>query len=375
MFACVGIGAAGNNIADEFAKLGYPSIAVNFSKTDLDSLINVKNRLHLIGSEGVGKQRNEAIRLMQNNWESTVDFITQNFSQPSIEIILIAFSTSGGTGSGLSPFVIEILKEKMTDKIIVGCPILPDNYEVIGSQINNQEASEELSELDICVLPIDNQSLLRNLNKKIPKNILYEEINNKFVQLIHQIDSYTNKFSKNGIVDKRDVIQLFSTSGVMSIIDTQIADFTNFKLDSKSFNEKIQRSWKKSNIFAPIQFERVLRAGIIFDGDEKIMEYLHYDKLFDTFSHAPIDLFEGYYHDGDGKVLTILSGLNWYYNRIEEVDTIIEKHKNSLSSVSEKVYKSKNTSKMHLFDSISNKPTATSNNSRSVTDILSKYAR
>lgn len=369
MFAIVGVGQAGNNVADEFAKIGYPSIAINFSKTDLDSLEHVKNKLHLVGSEGVGKQRNIAMSLMQNNWESTIEFIMQNFSQPSIEIILVTFSTAGGTGSGISPFILEILKDKMPDKTIVACPILPDENEVIGSQINTQEVSEELSELDICVIPLDNQSHLRKLNKKLPKNLLYKEINEKFTTLIKLIDSYTNKNSKNGIVDKRDVVQLFSTSGIMVI-----ADIANFKLDSTNFNDKIQKSWK-SSIFAPIQFEKILRAGVIFDGDEKIMESLHYEKLFDMFAHSPIELFEGFYHEGDGRIITILSGLNWYYKRIEEIDNIIEKHKNSLNSVTEKVYKSKNTSKLSLFETVSNKPSVSASKNRSVSDILNKYVR
>ncbi|MFO1442825.1 cell division protein FtsZ [Bacillus sp. Bva_UNVM-123] len=370
MFGVVGIGQAGGNIAEEFAKLNYPTIAINFSKSDLDSLTHVKNKFQLLGSEGVGKQRNLAMSQMQTNWEASIEHIVQNFSQPSIEIILIVFSTAGGTGSGIAPFITEVLKGRMENKVFVACPILPDYNEVIGSQLNNQEATEELSEIDICVIPLDNQSQVKQFNK-IPKNKQYEKINITFTSLIDLINSYTEKSSKNGVIDKRDVLQLFKTSGVMHISEANITGISNFKLQREQFKNIIHTSWDNS-IFAPIQYEKIIRAGIIFDGDEKLMEYLQYDLLFEKFAHPPLELFEGYYHEGKGSVIIILSGLDWMYDRVKEVDNIIEKHKELLNSTESRVYKSKNTSKTALLDSVTKKPET---RNRSVSEIFDKYAR
>ncbi|GIN22643.1 cell division protein FtsZ [Siminovitchia fordii] len=374
MFACVGIGQAGNNIADEFVKAGFPSLAINFSKSDLSSLEHVKDKLNLVGSEGVGKQRSRAIGLMKNNWESTVEFIKKNFSQPSIEVILIVFSTAGGTGSGISPFISEILQEKMPDKTIVVCPILPDTSEFVGNQVNTQEALDQLSQLDICTIPIDNHSIANKNEKKLPKNLLYKEINNQFTSLFIKLSDYTGKSSKIGVLDKRDLRQLFSTKGIMIISETNLYDISNLNLESSHFIKKIQKSWN-DNIFTPIQYDQLIRAGIIFDGNLKFMEYLRYDKLFKVFSHPPIELFEGYYDEGNGKLISILSGLNWIYERVKEIDFTIENQRKSLQNVNHSVYKSKHLNKQSLLESITANKNTEKPKSRSVTDILNKYAR
>lgn len=51
-FGFIGLGAAGSNIADEAAKKGYDSIAINYSKSDLDSLTHIKPefRHYCVGS-------------------------------------------------------------------------------------------------------------------------------------------------------------------------------------------------------------------------------------------------------------------------------------------------------------------------------------
>ncbi|MED4262475.1 cell division protein FtsZ, partial [Priestia aryabhattai] len=88
MIGIVGIGAAGGNIADLAFENGINAVALNFSERDLESLDFVEERLRLIGSEGVGKNRDEAINLMvDKNWELALKFIKENFSTPSTEII------------------------------------------------------------------------------------------------------------------------------------------------------------------------------------------------------------------------------------------------------------------------------------------------
>ena len=93
MIAVIGLGQAGGNIANLFAEKGVLSAAINYSSKDLETCNQVPHKLKLHGSEGVGKQREEAIRLLHNNHESVLLFIKEHFSNLSIEAILIVFST------------------------------------------------------------------------------------------------------------------------------------------------------------------------------------------------------------------------------------------------------------------------------------------
>lgn len=74
MISIIGLGGAGNQIANTASNADFITGAINFSQSDLDSAENVNLKCKIIGSEGVGKQREEAIRLISNNWEMAVNF-------------------------------------------------------------------------------------------------------------------------------------------------------------------------------------------------------------------------------------------------------------------------------------------------------------
>lgn len=369
MFGIIGVGAAGGNIADEAITRGIKSIAINYSQSDIESLENVEERLVLVGSEGVGRDRGTATSLMKDNWEMALDFIKQHMSTPSIDVVLVCFATSGGSGSGISPMLLEVLQYEMPNKTFVACPILPDKSEVLINQINCMETMTELSKLNLCVLPIDNEKI-RTKHGHLPKNKIYQLTNTSFIDLLVNLKNYTLMNSKNGIVDRKDMLQLFSTQGVALIAEASIDDISNFNLSEGRFAESIQQSWKNS-IFSPIEFTQVLRGGVIFDGQESLMDYLKLNEVFSVFEKGmPVDLFEGYFHEESCKVTTILTGLSWVNSRIHEVEQLINHQKMNVSLEKEKTFQPK-VNYRDFTTKIRKQPSE----KKSITDILSKYQR
>lgn len=330
--AVIGIGGAGGNIANEASKLNIPCGAINFSQRDLDSLDEVKYKLKIMGSEGVGHNRDIAIELIKEHYPMVVKFIKEHFDNPEIDIIFVSFSTGGGSGAGSSPILIDILSYEMPNKTFVAMPILPDELEPIISQINSYKTMDELSRLDVCVLPIDNQEVKNNYGA-IGKNRIFHTTNNTSISLLHKILMYTGKFSKNGNFDRKDLNTVFSQRGIGCISEADIATLPKSNITSKGISESIFQSWEKS-IFSPIEYERVAKCAFIFDGQESLIEYIDYELIFANFSHgAPIDLFEGYYHENNGKIITILTGLPWCNTRMESMDRIIENGKSKVEIV------------------------------------------
>jgi tubulin-like protein CetZ len=371
MIAFLGLGAAGGNIVDEAVKQGFPGIAINYSQKDLDSLEFVEERLKMIGSEGVGKNREEAIRLMEKNWESAISFVKERFSSPAIEVIFVSFSTGGGSGSGMAPILLELLMSEMEEKTFVAAPILPDLSEVIINQMNCIQASEELSILNICVLPIDNEQV-RIQRPHAGKNTVYQKANETFIDEIKALVEYTNKNSKNGVLDRRDLRTIFSTKGIATISELDISVIKQGQKDltEKGIAKMIQESWDNS-IFAPIQYNKIVRAGVIFDGQEALMPFIDFQRIFNGFkSGMPLDLFEGYYGEKTGKVYSILSGLAWYSDRLEKVEKIIQDKQNATEEMmeSESVYQSK-------VNEFTSKIRQKETKKKSITDILSRYRK
>lgn len=334
----LGLGQAGGNIADEAAKNGFYSAAINYSVRDLESLEHLELKLKLVGSEGIGKERGEAIRLMQKNWDLATNFVKENFSHSSIEVIFVPFSTAGGSGSGIAPVLLEMLIELMPEKVFVALPILPDITESYISQKNCLECIEDLSQLNICTLPIDNEQFRANLHQ-FGKNILYKTANQKIIELIKQVEQYTEQSSKYGVFDKRDLKLLFQTKGFATIAQCTIPQYQD--LSESMISNVIHESWQQSP-FTNIEYTQIINAAVIYDGEERFMSLLHHQKTFSSFTNKmPLHLYEGYYTSSNNIITTILTGLTLPNNRLSIIEKKIAETTDQLSNIqTQTVYKS-----------------------------------
>lgn len=365
--AVVGLGQAGSNIADEAKKLGFLTGAINYSQKDLDA-VDVHHKLRLLGSDGVGKNREEAIRLFKDQWQIATSFINDNFS--NADLIVFAFSSSGGSGSGISPILLDVARGTMPDKIFSTIVIIPELTEATTSQINCLSAFAELSSVDVSIFPVDNQQV-RNSNPDIGKNKIYEIANKTAINLLEKAISYTNKKSKHGNFDKKDFLTVINTGGIGTIAEVDITALGNsVNLTSQGVAQKVKESWN-NNTFVPIEPIKATRAAIIFDGQEALMSHIRHDLMFEGFANGmPIDLFEGNYHESNGKIISILTGLEWCSKRLNDIERLINSNKDKLEAAlsNQSAYQSDT---FYLLDKIRKMPESKKN----VTDILNKYIK
>ncbi|WHF25340.1 tubulin-like doman-containing protein [Bacillus altitudinis] len=339
MYGFVGIGQCGGSIADEAMKRGYFSIAVNYSSSDLNSLEVVEDKLKLVGSEGVGKDREAAINYFKNNWESSIEFIKEAMEKPSIQIVFVVFSTAGGTGSGIAPTLIELLDEYMDNKTVVAVPVLPDTSEVVLNQLNTIECLQELSEKQLNIIPLDNLKVSQKAIKTFSEPILYQKVNKQFIDMLEEVEGYTNLTSSYSTLDKKDLNQIFDTPGVTVISKMDLSEYNKGKF-ANTLHDDIKQSWKHS-IYSADTFDSLVKTGLIIDGNANLTGQISFKRLFSE--GEPLDLFRGYYDTGKNQVISILSGLRWINDRMKQLDDLIESRK--VEPVKEDVYVPKFNSK------------------------------
>lgn len=339
--AFLGLGQGGSNVADEASKNGLYAGAINYSSRDLESLKYIKEKLYLVGSEGVGKDRNVAIQLMNSNWDLATNFVKEHFSHPSIEIIFVPFSTAGGSGSGVAPVLLSMLIELMPTKSFVAMPIIPDKTEVYKSQSNCLETFEDLSQLDIAILPIDNEQVRTTMGNG-GRVGLYRNTNERVIKLIKDVIDYTDQPSQYSVLDKKDFLSIFKTKGFATISEVNIAQLNDeFELTETSFAEKVQKSWNNSP-FAKVERDQIISAGIIFDGQERLLDCLNMRKVFSVFGNSmPLNLFEGIYSNENGKVISILSGLSLCSSRLQLIESIVQSNQDTIPTSNRSQYVSK----------------------------------
>lgn len=362
------LGQAGGNIADEAAKRGYYSGALNFSQVDLDSLEHVQHKLKLVGSEGIGKERNNAIQLMANNWDLSINFVKENFSHPSIEIIFVPFSTGGGSGSGIAPVLLNMLSNEMPNKVFIAMPIIPDKTESYISQRNCIETFEDLSSFDGCILPIDNDKCL-SMNISNGKNHLFKTVNKWVVDMIEKIESYTKKESNLGVLDKKDLRNIFDTKGMATISEVNLIKINELNsFDYKWVANKIQSSWNNGFFMDINKQEFIYKSGLIFDGQEILIDLIDIPTVYSTFENKPFSQYEGYYTSEDGRVFNILSGLSWNQKRLENIKENVLQMQSSFSSLDRKMSFQSNIEKVN--------PTHTKKKKvNDISDLIQKFKR
>jgi cell division GTPase FtsZ len=304
-----------------------------------------------------------AIKQMNNNWELCLSFIKEHFSQPSTELIFVVFSTGGGSGSGIAPMLTDILMNELDNKTIVCCPILPSENESVIAHLNTLECLKELSELDVCILPIDN-----NKFPHLSKNELYKQVNHTFVDLISNILEQTDQFSIHGNLDKQDLITLFSQKGFSCISHVDLTNLTqNISLSVESVTESIQNSWNQS-IFASPSYSKIIKFGLIFNGQESLMPLVKIKNILSLFNNSPLDTFEGWYTESRGDVFTIITGLEFNVDRLKQIEykttAEYENIQNALRSGHSISYKASN------LNTIIKKK-----DKKTVSSILSKYQK
>ena len=210
-FGIIGLGACGSNIANLFENKGYNTLYINTSKEDLNSFKGT-HKLHIKNAEGAAKDRR---RVLQLATETFPDIIQQIDSIITQKYIIVVFSSSGGTGSGLSTPILKYLSQ--TGKVCISVVVIPDGE--VESAKANENAYNSLAEL-MSIQGLGATFLLDN--SKCDKFA----INNRFV---NELDTFINlkNSSMYGNIDMAERKQVLSCPGVAIIGKTSKAKSTS----------------------------------------------------------------------------------------------------------------------------------------------------
>ena len=217
----IALGQAGGNIGTIFEKQGYDVIFINTSPEDLATLTNAKHTYHIKNGEGCAKNRNKAKDLIIKDFNDISEQINQKLGKDK-EYIYVIFSAGGGTGSGASPMLIELLAQ-YSNKKVGAITILPAESESPQIAINAYECFNELENID----NMGATFILDNENDKLDKFA----INRRFVTLFNSFIDIPQNHSSKGNINKEEIRKILSTRGA-----TIITKMTKNKSDSSNGN-------------------------------------------------------------------------------------------------------------------------------------------
>lgn len=281
-FGILGLGQCGGNIATLFEQKQYTTIYLNTSNEDLNAIKGI-HKIHIDGADGAAKDRKKVLQLATESFQSVIEKINSILTQ---KYILVIFSSSGGTGSGLSTPILRYLSQ--IGKVCIPVVVLPD--EAVESAKACENAYNACAEL-MSIQGLGSTFLLDNSNDD------KFCINHKFV---NEFDAFINikHSSIYGNIDMAERKQILTCPGIAVI----------GKLSkSKSTASEIVHSLH-NGIYAKIESKIAYYLGV--STSNKSLDIHSITKEFSGI----YDVFSGI---SDATTITIVSGLQWPMKRIE----------------------------------------------------------
>lgn len=266
----IGSGNTGNQIAVKAAKeLAIPCLAVNSSEKDLETVpgnipkVVLKDKSG--NSQGTGKNRTLAKKYLR---ESIQEFVQSKDVQTFIlqlDVCFIAGSTGGGTGSGTTLLMSDILQAVYPDVKIITIGVLPVNNEALSAHVNTLEYLTELYE------NLGSQTYLLYDNDRysdMPSWQMMEYVNSEIVKDIDILRGIANVTTKYDSIDDEDNMRLLSYSG--RIVVARVEDVKEKDLDKEDLEDKLVEKLKYNTHVELQRDKKVLATGIIFSLSQNI---------------------------------------------------------------------------------------------------------
>lgn len=293
----VAVGQAGGNIGSVLEDRGFNVFYLNTSSEDLSTLEKAKHKYHVKDGEGCHKDRNKAKTLLARDLDKIMAEIKNKVPE---KMVFVIFSTGGGTGSGIGPFMVQLLNEEL-EKKAGAVAVLPGKDETVKSFMNAYECMKELADVEdmAATFFIDNGSY----GDKFALNKSFAE---HFEALISVPDQCK---STKGNLDRAELKEILSTKGAAAIC--------RIKKDSFNGEAKIINILRNNGMYAISEDQVIKYIGI---SAPKALDMDALRKAFGTY----LDSFQAYNND---YVLCVLSGLSFPFEKALHMRKVIEEEK------------------------------------------------
>ncbi len=323
-----GIGNAGSQVAAKARRLGYNAFVINSSYKDLrDEVLSDSIPSFIIGNEarGAGKARGLAKKLFKETGRDL--FSPESIFKKMVEesdVVFVIGSTAGGTGSGVAPTLIELLKQMYSNKIIIYYGILPKDSDSPTAQANCLNCVQEIRDLNIPFMLAD-----LAYYEGVSNDIAYEQIGIHMTETINVVSGMYLNYSSNGMIDENDMRVIISEPGYMAAY--MLNKVTPEMIEKESIQSQLVKLIKKSPAADINKDKKVNQLGVIVNAPEEVVESSktgNYDEL-NEYVGIPYGVFENYStsNTSSGQFIVLYSGMNVSMARLERSKAKIEAKK------------------------------------------------
>lgn len=316
----IGLGNAGNQVAKLAGENGFPTIALNSSDKDLATVRDYIPTVMVGDEKGAGKDRSAAKGFMKEIITELIELDDLKKVVDGMDVVVIASSTGGGTGSGMGPVFQSIMTRLRPEVHFVLASILPPLSESVAAQQNSLEYLTESQKIDLTYLSYDNEQFSHLTTPEMMTSINQKIISD--LKVLRGDYQFTTPFNS---IDEKDMMKIIRTPGrlvVASVVGVREKD-----ISQKSFEQRLIDDITNGG-HTELETDRsVKRLGIITNLTEKLYKTLD-TTLPQVKGHAGEPI-EGFEHicvsDNEPSFVGIaMSGLSFPDDRIAKIVQKIE---------------------------------------------------
>lgn len=333
----LGIGNCGSQIAS-LAEQSYPelftSVYINSSSADLAMVKSDTSLKFKIGTEnkveGSGKDRSRMKELLEDEIVSILNNAELRQILTEVNYCFLCSSTAGGTGSGSSPVMMDLLRSVFPQCQFIMVAVLP-RYDASMMELGNtleflDELYNRLNEEDrrVTYMMYDNETV-----SGMSPTLGLEFVNRNIVEdirVLTGIDCYPSPYET---IDDGDMKKIITTPGrlIVSRIPSEPKEasiLSEKNMEDCDLGDVFVRQIKRSTHCEIDRDKRTMRRGVITYFDERVNQLYSGDlSKLDDFLGTPVESFaHNAINPGSEKenfMYVIASGLSPIADRTERV--------------------------------------------------------
>jgi len=338
-FGVVGSGQAGGRMSEVFHRFGYPAVAINTAKQDLDTLtIPESRRLCLDYTlSGSGKDIEIGAAALDANRDKVAQFIRPVIDDA--DVLVLTLSLGGGSGSGSAVALVEILAEEGKPLLVLAA--LPGSFDDSQSKFNATQTLGRLADFSskgvISSLIVVDNAKIENTFPNLSPGKFWEVANRSAIEPLHLFNLVTATASDIEVMDAMDLSRALLEAGNCALFGSMTVSRDEYELDESALLSAMIRKLPESLPADDFDLKESQAIGILVTAKKEVLDTIPYANIAYLFKYISEEYdssraFKGIYaiepEDGsdDIKISFIFSGMGLPSRRIEDLKKDADKH-------------------------------------------------
>lgn len=337
----VGVGQCGSKIAEEFFNRGYNVVAINTAMQDLKHInIPEGQKLFLDYSLGGAAKDLDTGRAAAEQYTDEILGHVENHTE-DCEILLLAISGGGGTGSGSAETMISLMSQLGKPlSVLYVLPMASEDSLAKHNAIQTLARLAKLAKDDMInsLIVVDNAKIeLLHPGKSMAE--FWRVANNAIVEPLHLFNKLSANPSEYTSLDPMDFSRLFIGTGDCALFGMiELDDY----LEDEAIAEAMVTNLENGLLSSDFDLGQTRSAGVIITGSKEALEKVPATNIEYGFSMVSkicndgTRVFRGVYEvpakDDTLKVYSFFSGLGLPEERVTELKAEAERHMKALEN-------------------------------------------